>query len=211
MNNLYKKIFNLTDISYSWLLLGSMFAFIAAFYIGKMNPQMTEAMEWITYGSIVALPTIWGVLNYIDHIRLNARYKRFDNIDVYVDNLIMSKDEKAELKGYLEDYSRDLMSQGKTREEAVKTALSQFAIQEFVSISKNSSIINLAIHYYLVGYTIIALGLALLLQLITSILLVKSYLLLVVKFMFTAYGIGFIGLYFLYKLMDTILSKNISS
>jgi len=210
MKHIFKKAFNLSDISYSGLLAASLVFFIGSLYYGKINTDMTPAMEWIVYSTPICIATVWGILNYIDHIKINARYKKFDNIDVYVDNLIMSRDEKLELKGYLEDYSTDLMNQGKPREEAVKTAIGQFAVQEFASVSKNSSIINLSIHYYLMGYAMIAFLAGLLLQMAAAVMLIQSFWVQAAKFMFLAYGIGFIALFFLYKLMDSILSKNIN-
>lgn len=211
MKNSIKKVINLSAISYPWLLLISMLIFLASLYYGKQNPQITLIIEWITYGAAILSAVIWGILNYIDHIKLGANYRKYNDIEVYVNNLIMSKDERVELKTYLEDYSKDLMSQGKTKEESIKIAIDQFRVQEFTSISKNNSIINLPIHYYLIGYTMIAGIAAFILQILTNILFANSFWLLAIEFMFVSYGVGFIGLFFLYKLMDTVLSKKISN
>lgn len=210
MKHALNKIFNLSDIRYGWLLLISMGIFIASLYYGKMTPQITPTVEWMTYGSAFILAVVWGIFNYIDHIKVNANFKKYDHIEAYVENLLMSRDEKTELKAYLEDYAEDLASQGKTKEEAVKIAIEQFRIQEFTSLSKNNSLLNLPIHYYLIGYTLIAAMAVMLLQLLASTIFPDFFLLSAVEFTFFSYGIGFIGLFFLYKLMDVILSKKIS-
>lgn len=209
MKQFLRKIFNLLDIRYSWILIISMGIFIASLYTSKINTQITPTIEWISYGSAFISAVIWGILNYIDHIKVSATYIKCDNIDAYVDNLMMSKDERAELKAYLEDYAKDLISQGKTKEEAVKTAINQFKVQEFTSLSKNSSLLNLPIHYYLFGYTLIAMIIGIILHFLTDIFLPQIFLLLSIEFMLFSYAIGFVGLFFLYKLMDVALLKKI--
>jgi hypothetical protein len=105
----------------------------------------------------------------------------------------------------LEDYIIVLVSQGKTREEAAKEAINQFNVIEFSSLSKNTMIFNLHAHYYYGGYACFALLGGLLLILIHAnfpllLLLVGGYTIL-------AYRVGFIGLFFIYKLADIILYK----
>lgn len=211
MKNMLRKIFNLSDIRYSWLLLISMGAFVLSLYNEKINPDITPVTQWLTYGFAILSAVIWSILNYIAHIKVSANYKKFDNIETYVDNLIMSKDEKLELKAYLEDFAADLSSQGKSKEDAVQTAINQFRIQEFTSLSKNSSLLNLPIHYYLIGYLLLDILIIIILTLITSIMLSSSFWLLAFEFMFILYGVGFLGLFFLYKMLDAIISKNLNN
>ncbi|MEG0772716.1 hypothetical protein [Clostridium sp.] len=211
MKNILRKIFNLSDIRYSWLLLISMGAFVLSLYNEKINPDITHVTQWLTYGFAILSAVIWSILNYIAHIKVSANYKKFDNIETYVDNLIMSKDEKLELKAYLEDFAADLLSQGKSKEDAVQTAINQFRIQEFTSLSKNSSLLNLPIHYYLIGYLLLDILIIIILTLITSIMLSSSFWLLAIEFMFILYGVGFLGLFFLYKMLDAIISKNLNN
>jgi drug/metabolite transporter (DMT)-like permease len=211
MKNMLRKIFNLSDIRYSWLLLISMGTFVLSLYNEKINPDIAPITQWLTYGFAILSAVIWSILNYIAHIKVSANYKKFDNIETYVDNLIMSKDEKLELKAYLEDFSADLLSQGKSKEDAVQTAINQFRIQEFTSLSKNSSVLNLPIHYYLIGYLLLDILIIIILTFITSIMLSSSFWLLAFEFMFILYGVGFLGLFFLYKMLDSVISKNLNN
>jgi hypothetical protein len=210
MKNILRKIFNLSDIKYSWLLIISMTIFLISLYNEKINRDITPLIQWITYGSAILSAMIWGILNYITHIKVNANYKRYDDIETYVDNLVMSKDEKLELKAYLEDFTADLLSQGKTEQEAIQTAINQFRVQEFSSFSKNSSILNLPIHYYLIGYLFVDIVLILILTCLTNTILMGSFWLSAVEFMLIAYGVGFLGLFALYKILDSVISKKLS-
>ncbi|ROR27258.1 hypothetical protein EDD66_107172 [Mobilisporobacter senegalensis] len=207
MNTTLKKLFNLTDIRYPWLLLISMCAFIFSLYYDKNHTNISLAYQWMTYGFTIISATVWSILNYIAHIKISANYKKYDNIDTYVENLLISKEEKLELKGYLEDYSSDLISQGKTKEESIQTAINQFRVQEFTSLSKNSSLFNLPIHYYLIGYSLLSITVATLLEFMPMILKQSPFLFSAIQFMLISYCIGFTGSFFLYKLLDSIISK----
>lgn len=211
MKNILKKTFNLSDIKYSWLLLLSMVIFILSLYFEKISSSITPLTQWITYGSAFLSAVIWSVLNYIAHIKVNANYKKYDDIKTYVDNLVMSKDDKLELMAYLEDYAADLSSQGKTKAEAVQIAINQFRVQEFSSISKNNSVLNLPIHYYLIGYVLVDIALVIVLALLTNTIFHGYFWLSAFEFTLAAYGVGFLGLFFLYKVFDAAISKKINN
>lgn len=138
-------------------------------------------MGWATYGSAFFSAVIWGILNYIGHINVSAKYKKYDNIDAYVENLAMSGEEKTELKAYLADFAEDLASQGKMKEEAIKMAIDQFKVKEFTSLSKNGSLLDLPTHYYLVGYISIAAIAVIILQILTNTVFYGSFWLLAVE------------------------------
>lgn len=211
MKNILRKIFNLLDIKYSWLLLLSMGIFLLSLYIEKISLSITLLTQWITYGSAFLSAVIWSVLNYIAHIKVNANYKKYDDIKTYVENLVMSKDEKLELMAYLEDFAADLSSQGKTKVEAVQTAINQFRVQEFSSISKNNSLLNLPIHYYLIGYVLVDIALIIVLALLTNTVFDSFFWLSAFEFTLATYGVGFLGLFFIYKVFDAVISKNINN
>lgn len=211
MKNILKKTFNLSDIKYSWLLLLSMVIFILSLYFEKISSSITPLTQWITYGSAFLSAVIWSVLNYIAHIKVNANYKKYDDIKTYVDNLVMSKDDKLELMAYLEDYAADLSSQGKTKAEAVQIAINQFRVQEFSSISKNNSVLNFPIHYYLIGYVLVDIALVIVLALLTNTIFHGYFWLSAFEFTLAAYGVGFLGLFFLYKVFDAAISKKINN
>lgn len=211
MKNILKKTFNLSDIKYSWLLLLSMVIFILSLYFEKISSSITPLTQWVTYGSAFLSAVIWSVLNYIAHIKVNANYKKYDDIKTYVDNLVMSKDDKLELMAYLEDFAADLSSQGKTKAEAVQIAINQFRVQEFSSISKNNSVLNLPIHYYLIGYVLVDIALVIVLALLTNTVFHGYFWLSAFEFTLAAYGVGFLGLFFLYKVFDAAISKKINN
>jgi hypothetical protein len=205
MKNMLRKIFNLSDIKNSWLLIISMIIFLFSLHTEKI-----KSANMPLYALAILSAVIWGILNYINHIKVNANYKKFDDIETYVDNLVISKDEKLELKSYLEDFAADLISQGKTKAEAVQIVINQFRVQEFSSLSKNNSILNLPIHYYLLGYVFVDIALILILECLRITILTSSFWLSAIEFMLTTYGVGLIGLFFLYKMFDAVISKKLN-
>lgn len=207
MNSIIKKIFNLSDIRYSWLLVISMLFFIFSLYNNKINSDLTATVEYITYGTAVGLAFVWSILNYIDHIKVNVLLRKYDNIDIFVDNLVMNKQEKEDLKSYLNDFVKDLEENGKTKEEAIKTAIAQFQVQEFTSLSKSNGIFELPVHYYLIGYIIIFVVAIVIIGVFTGTILEDFFLLHAINFTLNLYCIGFLGLIFLYKLIDILVAK----
>lgn len=209
MKNILRKIFNLSDITYAWLLIVSMLTFIFSLYNEKFNPDTTPLIQWITYGSAILSAILWSILNYISHININSNYRKYNDIDSYVNNLVISKDEKLELKSYLNDFVSDLISQGKNKEEAITIAINQFKVKEFYSLSKNNPILNLPIHYYLIGYILVDIAIVVILLVLTNTILINSFLILSIEFMLVSYGIGFLGLFIIYRILDTIISKKL--
>ncbi|MDV4151329.1 hypothetical protein R0131_10795 [Clostridium sp. AL.422] len=202
-----KRIFNLSDIRYSWLLIFSMIIFIFSLYNNKINPNINVGLEILTYGIAIGSSFVWSILNYVDHIKVNAIYKNSNDIDSYVNSLIMSRDEKDDLKQYLNDFVKDLEESGKTKDEAIKTAISQFQVNEFTSLSKNTGILELPSHYYLIGYVIIFAVIIILTQFMISLGLEGRFWLYSINFMLTLYSLGFLGLFLLYKMVDSLIAR----
>ena len=210
MKHFIKKAFSLKDIKYSWLLLVSVIIFAVTFYLDLYYIRAFVQMTALTgYGLAFFLAALWGALNYIGHIRINAMYQKNNDISAYVDQLALDDEEKMELQAYLEDYVQDQVSKGKAKEDAAKEAISQFKVKEFSSLSKNTMIFNLHAHYYLGGYAVLALLFFLILILIHTVFSFLS--LLVGAYTILVYGIGFTGLFFIYKLLDIILYKKFKS
>lgn len=205
-----KKIFNLSDIRYPWILLLSMILFMFSLYNNKVNPDINVRLKLLTYGTSIGCAFVWSILNYIDHIKVNAIYKRSDNIDSYVNSLIMKKDDKEDLKQYLNDFVQDLESNGKTRDEAVRTAISQFQVNEFTSLSKNTGIFDLPGHYYLIGYVLIFIFAIILTQVMINMGVGERFWLYAINFMLALYSLSFLGLLLLYKLIDNIVARKIA-
>lgn len=202
-----KKIFDLSDIRYSWILLISMILFVLSLYNNRINPDINVKIELLTYGIAIGCAFLWSVLNYVDHIKVNAIYKKSDNIDAYVNSLLMKKDEKEDLKQYLNDFVKDLEANGKTKEEAVRTAISHFQVNEFTSLSKNTGILELPGHYYLIGYVTIFVLIMLLTQIMITVSLGGRFWFYAINFMLTLYSVAFLGLLLLYKIIDTVVAK----
>lgn len=209
MKLLIKKIFNLSDIRYPWIILISMLLFVFSLYNNKINPDINTTVELITYGTSVGFAFIWSILNYVDHIKVNAIYKKNDSIEAYVDSLIMKKEEKEDLKEYLNDFVRDLEEGGKTKDEAIKTAISQFQVKEFTSLSKNAGILELPTHNYLIGYVLVFMTAAVVISSLTNTILSNLFWLHAINFMLVLYSISFIGLLLLYKLIDRVVAKKL--
>lgn len=207
MNLFIKRMFNLSDIRYKWLLLASMILFVFSLYNNKINPDMGTAIEWLTYGSSIICAFIWSILNYVGHIKLNKIYRKNESIEAYVDSLAMKKQEKDDLKTYLDDFVKDLEANGKTKDEAMKTAIGQFQVQEFNSISKNSGILELPSHHYLLGYVLIFAAVIIFILCLVNTAFRDVFFLKAIYFMLILYSVAFIGLMFLYKLLDIIVSK----
>lgn len=149
-------------------------------------------------------------MNYIDHLKISTIYRKNDNIEIYVESLAMSREEKENLKEYLNDFVRDLEEGGMTREEAIKRAIGQFQVQEFLSLSKNKGIFELPIHYYLLGYILIFIVIMIIIKILTSTIFGDLFLLHAINFTLNLYTISFLGLLILYKLIDSIIEKKMT-
>lgn len=200
-----KKAFDLSDMRYLWLLLFSMVLFVFSLYNNKINPNMGIGLELLTYGTAIGCAFVWSILNYVDHIKVNSIYKKSNDIDTYVNNLVMKKDEKEDLKQYLKDFVRDLEGNGKTKDEAIRIAISHFQVNEFTSLSKNVGILELPGHYYLIGYVVIFTLIMILTQVMININLGGRFLLCSINFTLGLYSLAFLGLLLLYKLIDTLV------
>ena len=204
MNKL-KRIYNLTDIRYPWLLLLSMVMFILSLCFHRLHPNIDSNMEIVIYGAGFAVALTWSILNYISHLKLNTIYKKHDDIAVFVEHMSMKKDEKIELIQYLNDFVKDLEEKGDTHENAVKKAISHFQVQEFTA-AQDDDLFEKPTHYYLLGYVSIFVGVILIIRCL-DIIFPVPFMLLAASFMLVLYSIAFFCLFFLYKLLDVLISK----
>ncbi len=206
MSQHIRKIFSLKDIKHSWILLLSVTLFGISFYIDRLysnDPIWIQGSFWISF----TLAVLWGALNYISQIRMNNMYKKQDDIQEYVNQLAMSEEDRLELQTYLEDYVQDLTEQGTTKEDATREAINQFKVKEFLSLSKNTMFFNLHAHYYLIGWTIVIIFSFSLVWLIGIITFPKLLIILTIEVTLFAYGLGFFGMFFMYKLIDAIIYR----
>lgn len=130
-----RKVFCLRDIKYSWLLLLSIAFCFLVFYIDRSD---MKDPGWLTIGYLLAfaLAVVWGVINYIGHIRMNVMYQKQNNIQAYVENLAMGKEDKLELQHYLEDYAADLIMQGKPKMKLQRKRLTNSRFRKFYPYQK---------------------------------------------------------------------------
>ena len=208
MEKIIKKIFSLKDLKYTWLLLISFIAFYTIFYLDLLNePSYVQITALAGYGCAFITASVSSVFNYINLIKFNIMYKKSSNINAFLDQLTVSREEKLEIQGYLDDYIEDLIASGKQRTDAIREAIESFKVKEILSSSKNSKIFNLHAHYYLLGYSFIMVTAGLFLRVIY--LNVNSLLLLSLEWLLYLYGIGFAVLFVIYKLFDIVLYKKI--
>lgn len=209
MPNLTRKIFSLNDMKYGWSLLVSILVCGITFYIDRnTNPDDLFLLS-VGYGMSFVIAVVWGAANYIGHVRMNVMFRRHRDIASFVGQLAMSQEDKLELRNYLEDYAEDLMREGTTKEEAAKEAISQFKVKEFLSLSKHTTIFELHAHYYLIGWTIVAIAAFIALGVVGNAAPPFSLPMLLVESVLVAYGAGFIALFFVYKLLDALIYKKL--
>ncbi|TNJ62337.1 hypothetical protein FE784_31100 [Paenibacillus hemerocallicola] len=207
----WNKAFSLNDIKYYWLLVLSIVLCGAFVYWDRMDSPDKTLWLSVGYGASFGLAVLWSGANYVGHIRINAMYRKHNDIQAYVEQLAMNDEDKMELRNYLEDYTQDLMSQGKTKEQATAEAISQFKVKELLSLSKHTSLFDLHAHHYLLGWAAVAFVLLLLLELLDGLLFSHSLLTMIVESILAAYGAAFIMLFFIYKVLDVWVYRKLNS
>jgi hypothetical protein len=153
------------------------------------------------------MAVLWCAANYVGHIRINAMYRKQNDIDAYIAPLAMNTEEKLELRNYLEDFAQDLMNQGMQEEQATAEAIRHFKVKELLSLSKNSSLFHLHAHYYLFGWAAAAFVLLILLWFVNGLWFPHAVLLLVLETILFVYGSALVLLFFVYKLLDAFLDR----
>jgi hypothetical protein len=205
-----KECFRLRDLKYGWMLLVSFILFAASFFIDRhVDPEDQTLLE-IAYYLAFAVAVLWGVCNYMAHVRVHALYQKHGDIRSFVDQLALDREERLELRNYLEDYAQDLMDQGRSRKEAMEEAIRQFQVKELMTLSKNSPVFRFPAHHYLFGFAAWTFLLAVLLNGVRGAVSHPESLvvaLMVVQYTLVAYGLGLVGMFGVYKLIDAIIDK----
>ena len=207
--NLLRKAFSLYDIKYCWLLIVSLAICGAFFYVDRSYNPDDQFWLSVGYGVSFGMAVLWSGTNYIGHIRINAMYRKQNDIQAYVEQLAMSSEDKVELRNYLEDYAEDLMNQGKSEAQATAEAISQFKVKELLSLSKNSSLFHLHAHYYLLGWSAVAFILLGLLVVTDGLFVLNSLMTLIIVTILAVYGASFIFLFFIYKVLDVLIYQKL--
>lgn len=186
-----------------------MIIFATTLYIDyKDHPSYTPFAILLCYGFAIVIAGMWSIINYINHIKIHAMYRKDHDLASFVERLAMDKDEKAELLAYMEDFKADLIEQGKSSEEAAKIALHHFTMQEFEKLAKDSTIFKLPAHYYLWGYTAL-LAVVFIFTLILVNLWTSPVIMVVIEATSFAYAFGFATVFFMYKVIDMMIYKKL--
>jgi 4-amino-4-deoxy-L-arabinose transferase-like glycosyltransferase len=204
---MWKKTFSLSDIKYSWVLFVSMVVCGVFFYWDRTSDLDDQLLLSVGYAVSFAMAVLWCAANYVGHIRINAMYRKQNDIDAYIAPLAMNTEEKLELRNYLEDFAQDLMNQGMQEEQATAEAIRHFKVKELLSLSKNSSLFHLHAHYYLFGWAAAAFVLLILLWFVNGLWFPHAVLLLVLETILFVYGSALVLLFFVYKLLDAFLDR----
>jgi hypothetical protein len=203
--NKIKQAYRLSGIKYSWILLISMIAFMLSLYFHRIYRNEFSDFEIASYGLSFLIALVWSVLNYFGHLKLNRLFKKYDDIDVFVEQMHMRAEEKEEFTQYLNDYVKDLVQHGEPYESAVKKAINSFQVQEFSEV-KGGDMFEKPAHYYLLGYTSVFIAAIIILQTIDGFF-PAQFILSSLSLTLGLYAAAFFILFFLYKAIDELLPQ----
>jgi len=203
MNKL-KQLYRFSDIKYPWLLSLSIVAFVSSLYFNRSYPDSFTRIEIIVYSVVILIAILWSILNYMGNLKVNAIYKKYDDIEAFTKELSMSNEEKSDFLEYITDFVKDLEQNGSTHEEAVKIAISNFQVQEFAESTSN--IFVKSTHSYLLGCVSVFVGLVIIIQLVDMIVSLP-FIIMAVSFTLALFSIAFISLFCIYKFIDLIIAK----
>lgn len=192
-------------ISFKYILILSVFLFFFSYLYYDIN-DFQEYPSLSIIGNIIAavLAVFWVCINYIDHLRLNPLYRDFNNIDKFIKDMNIEKDEKNEISQMMYDYVEDKMKQGVDETQATIEIIKQFQKQELES--KNEKIFYLHKHYYILNYGVILIILATLVYIVGEVLLeIYSPITNALEVTAISYGVGFLVTYVLYFIFNKIL------
>ncbi|HWO97838.1 MAG TPA: hypothetical protein VNM45_16175 [Bacillus sp. (in: firmicutes)] len=198
--------FSFNQVKYKIVLILSIVIFGLCYICDTLNqPQHTETIYLAGYVSGIMIACFWGILNYIDHLRINPLYKQANTINEFVDELELDSDDKLELKTFMEDYVNDQVANGNDVESATNDVISQFKAQEFTGNQLSKDTFFFHSHYYLIGN-----GLILFLIGIVFWFLFSQFhlaILVTIELLGICYAFGFWLLFILYKFLNMILKK----
>ena len=181
-----------------------MLIFVCALSANRLFTQAFERVEGVIYALVCLSALLWAILNYIAHFKLYAMCQRFSSIQAFTDSLLLEPSEKEELSLYLNDFVADLENMGKDHELAVQEAIRQFQVQEFTQ----KGALQTTPQYYLLGCGLVFSIISFVIQ-IVNLLVHLPFLILATSFMLLCFGVGLIGLFFIYRIVDVILRKQI--
>jgi glycerol-3-phosphate cytidylyltransferase-like family protein len=145
-------LFSFSQVKYKVVLFVSALIFGLS-YVGDIinQPERSETIYLVGYVLGVVIASFWGILNYIDHLRVNPLYKHTNTIHGFIDELELNSDDKLELKAYMEDYVNDQVAHGKDIKSATEEVINQFKVQEFTGNQLSKDTFFFQSHNYLMG------------------------------------------------------------
>ena len=158
----------------------------------------------LVYGAVILVALLWGILNYTGQLQRSAMCGRFESVEAFTCKLPMTVQDREDLTEYLNDFVKDLEENGKSHQDAVETAIGQFQIREITR--SEGGLIESKPHYYLVGSAVICLGIALVIEWV-NLAVHLPFPILAMSFMLVCYGLGFAGLFLIYRLADIVISS----
>lgn len=197
-----KKCFRFQEIKYPWVLLVSMILFVAMLFVNRLFPQDFAKIENVAYGIVCLTALLWALLNYHAHLKAYALCGEHNSVEGFLEQLCLSREEKEELAEYLNDFVSDLESSGNTHAQAVSQAIGQFQVKEFIQ----GNALQTGSQYYLLGYRLLFTVISFIIE-VLKLLFPLPFFLSAFSFMFVCFGVGLIGLFFVYKLTDMLLKK----
>ncbi|MEK5233813.1 hypothetical protein MHB42_19145 [Lysinibacillus sp. FSL K6-0232] len=151
------------------------------------------------------IASFWGILNYIDHLRIDPLYKQAITIHKFIAELELNADDKLELAAYMEDYVNDQVVNGEDTKSATEKVISQFKVKEIIGNQLNKDMFFFHSHHYLLGNGLILL----LIGIVFWFLFSQFHLitLVTIQLLGICYAFGFWLLFVLYKFLNIILKK----
>lgn len=194
------------EMKYKSVLILSIFIFGTSYFFDTVNePQTSTILFLFGYVLGIMIASFWGILNYIDHLRINPLYKQANTINEFVDELELNEDDKLELKTYMEDYVCDQVANGKDIQSATKEVISQFKVQEITGNQLRKDPFFFHSHHYLLGNGAICFLIGIVFWILFSQF--DSIIFVTIEVLGTCYASGFWLLFVLYKFLNVILKR----
>jgi len=169
------------------------------------QPQQSHIAYLVGYALAIMIASFWGILNYIDHLRINPLYKQATTIHEFIAELELNADDKLELATYMEDYVNDQVANGEDINSATEKVIRQFKVKEITGNQLNKDMFFFHSHHYLLGNGLLFLLIGIVFWFLFSQF--HSITLVTIQLLGICYAFGFWLLFVLYKFLNIILKK----
>lgn len=198
--------FSFKQVKYKSVLILSVLIFGIGYINDVLNePQSSETINLVVYMLGIAIASFWGILNYIDHLRVNPLYKKANTINEFIGELELTHDDRLELKNYMEDYVDDQVAAGKDVQLATEEVISQFKVQEISDDQLSKDTFFFHSHNYLIGNGLVLLSIGIIFFFLYS--QTNSVIFVTIELLGFCFAFGFWLLFVLYKFLNLLLKK----